>query len=102
MLPISHSIMLPIQTFRIIVGAPKGTFPGGLNLSDPGNDHISHTGLIYACSIAPGSMGCDAIQRNVIPDDDTDSLKGTGRLFDQTRKCDFIHPRRACTQRGLL
>jgi hypothetical protein len=62
-----------ISNTKIIVGAPNGTFPGGLTL--PGVDAseaLNHTGLVYVCPITPGD--CEALTGN-----------GTGndiRLFD--------------------
>ena len=39
---------------RIIVGAPMGTFPGGLPLTDPGQSAENQTGLVYSCPVQPG------------------------------------------------
>ena len=75
---------------RIIVGAPRGTFPGGLNLPDPGEPAINRTGLIYSCTILPGTQ-CDAVRgdEDMFQDGDeidNDGLHGAGRLFDHRRK----------------
>ena len=78
-----------IFLFRIIVGAPKGTFPGGLDLTDRGQPAINRTGLVYACSITPQTM-CDAVlgDENLFQNGDqidNDGLHGAGRLFDHRR-----------------
>ena len=55
------------------MGAPNGTFPGGLNLAGiDGSEAVNDTGLVYVCPITPG---------------DCEPLSGTGsgndvRLFD--------------------
>ena len=79
---------------RIIIGAPNGTFPGGLPLTDPGQMAESQTGLVYSCPVLPGD--CEGIQGNIsiyssCPDNDKSdrtltSVDIEGRLFDQARK----------------
>ena len=84
---------------RIIIGAPNGTFPGGLPLNDPGRMAESQTGLVYSCPVLPGE--CKVIQGNLSlyinsPDNDmsfgelTEPLDIEGRLFDQARKTDML------------
>lgn len=63
--------------YRIIVGAPKGTFPGGLNVGAPGSNSALRTGLVYQCPVSPST--CTGVFGT-----------GTGtdkRLFDDERKC---------------
>ena len=78
---------------RIIVGAPFGTFPGGLSLSS--NPGESRTGLVYSCPVQPGI--CEGVRGNTsiyvgitppvpIGDLPDDGPLIEGRLFDQTRK----------------
>ena len=83
---------------RIIVGAPMGTFPGGLPLSDPGQPAENQTGLVYSCPVQPGV--CEGVQGDTsITAADIDANMATvqrdlpnsgpvieGRLFDQARK----------------
>ena len=71
-----------------------GTFPGGLDLPDPGEPAVSRTGLIYSCSITPDSQ-CDAVRgdedlfQGVNADNvnltNNDLLNGAGRFFDHRR-----------------
>jgi hypothetical protein len=66
-----------IQNTKIIVGAPNGTFPGGVEFNDTiTEDPLNNTGLVYVCNI-----GCTS-NRNCC-----EALTGTGtkndiRLFD--------------------
>ena len=83
---------------RIIVGAPMGTFPGGLPLTDPGQPAENQTGLVYSCPVQPGV--CEGVQGDTsITAQDIDANMATvfnnlptngpvieGRLFDQARK----------------
>ena len=86
---------------RIIVGAPFGTFPGGLSLSSiPGEVAESRTGLVYSCPVKPGI--CEGVRGNTsihvgiasslpardlpIGDLPDDGAFIEGRLFDQARK----------------
>ncbi len=65
---------------RIIVGAPNGTFPGGLpGLVDAGSDPVNNTGLVYQCPIDNGT--CGAVGR-----DGSTSNPINRRLFDDQRK----------------
>jgi len=84
---------------RIIIGAPNGTFPGGLPLNDPGQMAENQTGLVYSCPVLPGE--CEGIQGNLSlyinsPDNDMSEfelqapLDIEGRLFDQARKIDML------------
>ena len=86
-------ISLFLFLFRIIVGAPKGTFPGGLDLIDHGQPAINRTGLVYACSITPQTM-CQAVlgDESLFQNGDqinNDGLHGAGRLFDHRRMYNF-------------
>ncbi len=94
--------------FRVIVGAPRGTFPGGLTLEDYGLPAINRSGLIYSCPLGPGI--CEGVTGDrTLYDDNVDSniTNGVqlnvnefdfffsapiseGRLFDQARKCTHI------------
>jgi hypothetical protein len=67
---------------RLIVGAPTGTFPGGLDIPDRGTAALSNTGLVYTCPLVPGSCG-PVLGDDDDFDDDNDALHGAGRLFDQ-------------------
>ncbi len=66
-----------------MVGAPHGTFPGGLNLplSDGASqDNVSQAaGLVYECPLAPGA--CGPVGRNSLLQDSVGL-----RLFDDQRK----------------
>ena len=92
---------------RIIVGAPMGTFPGGLPLTDPGQSAENQTGLVYSCPVQPGvcegvrgdtNITAQDIDTNmaIIPmsqrDLPTNGPVIEGRLFDQARKniCMFM------------
>jgi hypothetical protein len=63
-----------IQNTKIIVGAPNGTFPGGLMFTGVSDtESLNHTGLVYVCPISPPG--------------DCEALTGSGagvdiRLFD--------------------
>lgn len=90
---------------RIIIGAPRGTYPGGLGLRDLGNRREVETGLIYSCPVEPGecegvrgdtdsyfSESMPAILNNdaSIDNDQASTFLPPqyveGRLFDQARK----------------
>ena len=89
-----------LQLFRIIVGAPLGTFPGGLNISDLFLDREDQTGLVYSCPIAPGPCegvrGDTSVYLNAADIANNDGQPGghsdlpqsfiEGRLFDQARE----------------
>ena len=89
---------------RIIVGAPMGTFPGGLPLTDPGQSAENQTGLVYSCPVQPGvcegvqgdtSITAQDIDANMDPNINQLPTSGPvieGRLFDQARKniCMFV------------
>jgi len=86
---------------RIIVGAPNGTFPGGLPLNDPGQMAENQTGLVYSCPVLPGE--CDGIRGDLSlyinsPDNDmsattlTAPLDIEGRLFDQAPNALVLSP----------
>ena len=89
---------------RIIVGAPMGTFPGGLPLTDPGQSAENQTGLVYSCPVQPGvcegvrgdtsitAQDIDANMATVFSNLPTNGPVIEGRLFDQARKniCVFI------------
>ena len=99
--PLSLSLSLP--SCRIIVGAPSGTFPGGLGFNDPGAQRAERSGLVYTCPIQPGT--CDGVRgdttrylgvpdaqdnnANLVPDQRLQNYPQSyieGRLFDQARK----------------
>ena len=61
---------------RVIVGAPRGTFPGGLNLTDPELPAIDRTGLVYSCPVGIGD--CEGVRG------DTDRYIGAGVSVDIT------------------
>ena len=75
---------------RIIIGAPKGTYPGGLDLADPGLPASNQSGLIFSCPISPGL--CEGVTGDPATFDlpgvtvDDDDGVGEGRLFDHRRK----------------
>ena len=89
--------------YRLLVGAPKGTYPGGLNLTDPFEPAERNTGLVYSCPILGACEGVTGDVSRYINDetladgavpDVTISLNelysqaiSEGRLFDQARKC---------------
>ncbi|XP_064401212.1 integrin alpha-5-like [Halichondria panicea] len=74
--PISGNFQSAIENTRIIVGAPNGTFPGGLpGLVDAGSDPVNNTGLVYQCPIDNGT--CGAVGR-----DGSTSNPINRRLFD--------------------
>lgn len=75
---------------RILVGAPRGTFPGGLELDDLDLPAVDNTGLLYSCSILPNTTSpCEAVQGDEatlsgqLSDPNNDLLQPGGRLFDQ-------------------
>ena len=85
---------------RVVIGAPKGTYPGGLNLPDPGEPRAPNTGLVYSCPL-PGT--CEGVVGDTsiyigpgININITDHVQrfsapffsrplSEGRLFDQAR-----------------
>ncbi len=91
---------------RIVIGAPKGTFPGGLSLSNVELPPANRTGLVFSCSLE-GQDACVGVRGdttlyiggNVSPDttnhiqpiggDVSDFFTpavSEGRLFDEARK----------------
>ena len=66
----------PSLCCRIIVGAPKGTYPGGLALPASA-DAENETGLVYQCSLT--DEACSAVGRD-------GSNPANDRLFDSQRK----------------
>ena len=102
----SSTSITDLYFHRVLVGAPKGSYPGGLNLSDPELPAASNTGLVYSCPI--GSGNCEGVRGDTsvyigVPNinitngfqpgleaGDTreffiDDI-AEGKLFDQTRK----------------
>ena len=72
---------------RVIIGAPKGTYPGGLDYPDPGDNADQQTGLVYMCPLLPGQ--CEGLRGDVnlySGDDDNDFDIAEGRLFDHYRE----------------
>ena len=98
----SKFVCVNILYYRIIVGAPMGTFPGGLPLPEPGQGAVNQTGLVYSCPVQPGV--CEGVQGDMsiyAGDPDGTGAVGDlpdngavieGRLFDQARKsiCMFV------------
>ena len=94
---------------RILVGAPYGSFPGGLPYTDVFRPHQDQTGLVYSCPVSPGN--CEGVRGDVdsyINDEGrADNIGATseinnprlpveyseGRLFDQARECILFYPR---------
>lgn len=95
-----------------MIGAPKGTFPGGLDIVDPLLPAENNTGLIYQCQL--GNDVCEGVRGDVdlyigdsITDDITNAVESysfdsnnyfpaaisEGRLFDQARKCVCMYVR---------
>ncbi|XP_064401213.1 integrin alpha-IIb-like [Halichondria panicea] len=87
-----------LSKLRLIVGAPWGTFNGGLSLTDPFLPRQDRTGLVYSCPLTPGA--CEGVRGNTSSYIDNELLAnnmgsvqlGTdvppdefceGRLFDQ-------------------
>lgn len=88
------------------MGAPRGTFPGGLPITDFLNSGApeDQTGLVYSCPVAPapcgGVRGNTAVYENDVNAVDNDAAIGNtritidnfpqayveGRLFDQARE----------------
>ena len=64
--PFLHSLSL---SPRILVGAPSGTYPGGLPVPPDVNVSgvVNRTGLVYACPITPGD--CDSVSGNGVGND---------------------------------
>ena len=86
---------------RVIIGAPLGTFPGGLGYPDDFEARENATGLVYNCPVSPG--GCVGVRGDTTAylgsadvangvnrvSTNNPSLAGInteGRLFDQARK----------------
>ena len=94
--------------YRVIIGAPRGSYPGGFNLSDPGLPATVNTGLVYSCPLGPGD--CEPIRGDttryvggginitngyqVVMNSDLTAIYSQGisegRLFDQARKFDDL------------
>ena len=95
--------------FRIIIGAPKGTYPGGLNLTDYSLPAVNETGLVYNCQF--GSGVCEGVTGNTaLYVTDPNAIDGRqsltlndivitfgynpanseGRLFDQAREYSYV------------
>ena len=92
----------------MLIGAPRGTYPGGLALDDPLLRASDRTGLVYSCPIGLGS--CEGVTGNrdvyigpSINPNITNAIGATngalflfpqayseGRLFDQARKLMWI------------
>ena len=85
-----HHICVRTHPPRIIIGAPKGTYPGGLDLADPGLPASNQSGLVFSCPISPGL--CEGVTGDPATFDlpgvtvDDDDGVGEGRLFDHRRK----------------
>ena len=96
---------MPGLLCRVLIGAPRGTYPGGLNLTDPGLPRSPNTGLVYSCPIGGGE--CEGVRGDTtryigpgVSSDITDGFQNSaatnrdlfiqpiaeGRLFDQARK----------------
>eukprot|EP00731_Ephydatia_muelleri_P007766 Em0004g104a len=67
------SWMLVPVFWMIIVGAPKGTFPGGLNYTHLGEPPVNTTGLVYLCPILNSS--CEGLLGN--------GMSWDRKLFDE-------------------
>ena len=61
-----------------MVGAPRGTYPGGLS-GLPALDPVERVGLVYICPVASGE--CGGLVSN-----DSDVHSNDRRLFDGDRK----------------
>ena len=94
-----------------MVGAPTGTYPGGLGLEDPAAPRVNESGLVYSCMVGPG--GCEGVRGDTsvyIGVADVDITNGfqtnidavnlnnffaadiaEGRLFDQARMYACMH-----------
>ena len=88
------------------MGAPRGTFPGGLSITDFPNTTApeNQTGLVYSCPVAPAPCGgvrgsisvyrddANAVDNNAeigntrITIDNLPQAYVEGRLFDQARE----------------
>ena len=69
--------------YRIIIGAPRGTYPGGLNLTDPGRPREDETGLVYSCPILPGP--CEGVRGDTslyLDESNLEVLNNDLSLFD--------------------
>lgn len=76
------------------MGAPTGTFPGGLPLEDRNASALEKTGLLYHCSLVDRDPLCGPVLGDddiALADDDNDGLHGAGRLFDQRRTSYSTH-----------
>ena len=96
----------PFIPCRVIIGAPRGTFPGGLTtVQDFGMPGVSKTGLVYDCGLV-GDPRCRGVTGDTAlyspPNATTDTIDSRieesqssrdsfpdalseGRLFDQQR-----------------
>lgn len=100
---------IKFSTCRVVIGAPRGTFPGGLNLTDTvdatGGQAVDDTGLVYSCSVSGICEGVrgdtslylpptvtnasvinGVITAGIIGNRFFDPTIGEGRLFDQGRE----------------
>lgn len=80
-------------TCRIPIGAPRGSYPGGLNLTDPAEPASNRTGLVYSCPVGPGE--CEGVRgeisRYIGPDVTEDITNGFQNVRSQNRNL-FIQP----------
>ena len=77
------------------MGAPKGTYPGGLPLTDLGQPALPNTGLVFDCSVVPdrerpcGHLAGDPVTGVTLNGQDltvdNDYLSAGERLFDHRR-----------------
>jgi len=91
---------------RLLIGAPKGTYPGGLNLTDLFQPAEKNTGLVYSCSVLGTCEGVIGNVSRYINDEKKANgavidnvvyllnelypqAVSEGRLFDQARKYVF-------------
>jgi hypothetical protein len=80
---------------RIIIGAPRGTYPGGLTGLPMLVDSQRFAGLVYLCSIdAPGDC-------NGLISDEQNVSNNDRRLFDGDRKFCIVW-NTACSQGTLI
>ena len=54
-------LIMSLHVRRIVVGAPRGTYPGGLGLPDPGTQRENRTGLVYSCIIGT-DQPCEGVR----------------------------------------
>ena len=71
------------HSFRIIAGAPRGSYPGGLNLIDEGNS-VPETGLVYQCPVNPGI--CGGVLGELRQPINSGNNSSFQPLFDESRK----------------